>query len=111
MKYIVQPGESLYLLAGRFQTSVESILAANNMLYPESVYPGQLLTIPAAAGTMSAVPDYEGAEYIVQPEESLYDIAVKHNVSMRELIRANNITVPYIVYNGQSLILPGVSET
>lgn len=109
MKYIVQPGDSLYLLSVRFQTSIEEIMSANNLSYPEQIYPGQLLSIPLPAGPgQAALPTREtaGAEYFVQQDESLYDIAVKHHVPLRELIRMNNITAPYIVYNGQSLILP-----
>jgi LysM repeat protein len=115
MKYIVQPGESLYLLAGRFQTSVEELLAANNLSHPVLIFPGQLLSIPQPARLMpaalSAQPAAEGAEYFVQQDESLYDIAVKHNVPLRELIQINNITAPYIVYHGQSLVLPSTTES
>jgi LysM repeat protein len=106
MNYIVQPGESMYQLADRFHTSLEAILSANKLANPELTYPGQLLSIPAPVGLPT-----EGTEYIVQPEDSLYEIAVRYHVPMRELIQANHITVPYLIYAGQSLILPGISAS
>ncbi|HHY83568.1 MAG TPA: LysM peptidoglycan-binding domain-containing protein [Clostridiales bacterium] len=106
MNYIVQPGESIYLLARRFNTSVEAIMSANNLPHPEYTYPGQLLNIPVYSRPYDA-----GKEYIVQPGESLYDIAVRHNVPLRELIQINCITAPYIVYAGQSLVLPEIPSS
>lgn len=101
MNYIVQPGDTIYLLASRFNTSVEAIISANSLPGPDYTYPGQLLNIP-----VKSRPSAAGKEYIAQPGESLYDIAVRHNVPLRELILINCITAPYIVYPGQSLILP-----
>jgi spore germination protein len=101
MNYIMQPGETIYHLSNRFNVSVETIMTFNELSDPSHTYPGQLLFIP----TPYRQP-VEGKEYIVQQGDTLYDIAVKHNVSMRDLIRVNYITLPYIVYAGQSLILP-----
>lgn len=46
--------------------------------------------------------------YIVQPGDSLYEIAMRYDISLRELIQVNGITAPYIIYPGQSIIIPGV---
>lgn len=101
MRYIVQPGDSIFELAQRYQTHMEAILASNYLSSPEHIYPGMLLSIPT-----TVEPLLEGKEYIVQPDESLYDIAVKEQIPLRELIHINHITDPYIVYAGQGLILP-----
>lgn len=106
MHIIVQPGETITTLAKRYHTSIEAILAANNPTEPGYVYPGQLLNIPGLIES-----SVQGKEYLVQPGESLYDIATAHDVSLRELILVNNITAPYLVYTGQGLILPEKSES
>ncbi len=43
--YIVQPGDTLYLIAQKFNTIVESIMELNNLTDP-TVVPGQRLKIP-----------------------------------------------------------------
>src|SRR5665647_1480090 len=103
MTYIVQPGDSLYLIAMRFNTTVEAIAAANSITNPSLIYPGQILTVP-----VPNEPPMEGFEYIVQPGDSLYEIAMRYDISLRELIQVNGITAPYIIYPGQSIIIPGV---
>ncbi|MDK2784743.1 MAG: spore germination protein [Bacillota bacterium] len=45
IRYIVQPGDSLYLIAERYGTTVSAIWQANG-LTSEWIYPGQALTIP-----------------------------------------------------------------
>jgi spore germination protein YaaH len=47
-KYIVQPGDNLYLIAMKFQTSVESIVSLNHLVSP-FIYIGQTLLIPEPA--------------------------------------------------------------
>ncbi|MGE6230167.1 LysM peptidoglycan-binding domain-containing protein [Paenibacillus sp. GbtcB18] len=44
--YVVQPGDTLYLIANRHNTTVEALLRANNLSAPY-VYVGQTLYIPA----------------------------------------------------------------
>ncbi|HHW42669.1 MAG TPA: LysM peptidoglycan-binding domain-containing protein [Desulfotomaculum sp.] len=46
--YTVQPGDSLYLIARRYATSIEEIKSANS-LGSDVIYPGQKLVIPSAA--------------------------------------------------------------
>lgn len=103
MTYIVQPGDSLYSIARRFNTTIEAIVERNNISNPAFIYPGQILIIPVNNDEPS-----NGFVYIVQPGDSLYLIAQRYNVSLKELIQANRISPPYIIYPGQSLIIPGV---
>lgn len=43
--YTVKVGDSLYEIAARFNTTVDSIVRANNITDPSSIYPGQRLVI------------------------------------------------------------------
>jgi hypothetical protein len=43
----VQPGDRLLMLAQRFATSVEAIMALNPGINPDSLVVGDLLRIPA----------------------------------------------------------------
>jgi LysM repeat protein len=44
--YVVQSGDTLYGIAGRFGSSVSAIASANNINDPSYIYTGQHLTIP-----------------------------------------------------------------
>lgn len=43
--YTVKPGDTLYSIAKRFGTSVEKIVAENNISNPNLIYPGDILSI------------------------------------------------------------------
>ncbi len=44
--YTVQPGDTLYSIAGRYGTTVNAIVTANNIADPNLILPGQVLVIP-----------------------------------------------------------------
>lgn len=46
--YVVQPGDNLYSIALKFNTSVESIVFLNHLVNP-IIYIGQMLSIPGSA--------------------------------------------------------------
>jgi peptidoglycan/xylan/chitin deacetylase (PgdA/CDA1 family) len=51
--YEVQAGDTVYSIARRFGTTVEAIVAANNLADPSQIYAGQILTIPPGSGSTS----------------------------------------------------------
>lgn len=54
--YVVQPGDTLYRLALRFGTTVEALVALNDIANPDLIYVHQVLLVPAGA----AVPPEPG---------------------------------------------------
>ncbi|MCK6628720.1 MAG: LysM peptidoglycan-binding domain-containing protein [Anaerolineae bacterium] len=116
--YIVQAGDTLFSISQRYGTSVEAIVAANG-LTSDIVQIGQTLNIPA--GDPYAVPDDSGyapepmpyapggpaGTYIVTPSDTLFSIAMRYGTSVEAIASANNIAYPYIIYEGQPLIIPG----
>jgi len=52
--------------------------------------------------------DTENPVYIVQPGENLTQIATKFNITVQELITANNITNANLISEGTQLIIPGI---
>lgn len=46
--YTVQTGDTLFLIAQRFGTTVEALIQVNNITNPDVIFVGQILTIPGA---------------------------------------------------------------
>ena len=123
--YTVQPGDTLYGIARQFGTTVNAIVAANNIANPNLIHVGQVLEIPDGGNppppnptptpppgpgpTPPPPPPDGGGIYTVQPGDSLYGIAARFGVSVQAIIQANNITNPNLIHVGQVLVIPGGS--
>lgn len=96
--HTVQPGENLFRIALRYGTTVDAIIAANNLSDAEAVQAGQVLRIPAGspAGT---------GDYVVQPGDTLYSIARRFDTTVETLAALNGIASPYAIEVGQVLIV------
>ena len=46
--YVVKKGDTVYKIAKRFGTTMQAIIAENNLRNPDLIYPGQVLCIPKA---------------------------------------------------------------
>jgi len=89
----VKNGDSLWVLARKYNTTVEAIKKANN-LRTESLKPGQKLTIPGKSSTSKtsrSVSSSGSSIYIVKAGDTLWDLAKKFNMSVDELKRLNNL--------------------
>ena len=45
--------------------------------------------------------------YTVQPGDSLADIAALYSTTVEELLRLNDLPEPNLLYNGQTIVVPG----
>lgn len=106
--YVVQKGDNLSRIATRFNVTVDAIVRANHLKDPNAIQVGQTLIIPD--GQPSAAPAAGGAatSYTVRSGDSVARIARKFNISMEELIRANNLTST-VLQIGQVLVIPGAA--
>lgn len=105
--HVVQPGESLSVIASRYGVSVAALVQANGLRDANFIWYGQRLIIP---GGSAAVPTASSSVYVVQPGDTLSGIAVRHGVSPAALAQANGITNADLVYVGQRLTIPGAGS-
>jgi len=100
--YTVRPGDSMYLIARRFNISLPGLIAANpQIMNPALIYPGQNLCIPVTQ------PCPGGFVYIVQPGDSLYTIAIRFRTTIEAILRINpQITNPNLIFAGQVICIP-----
>jgi len=114
--YIVQPGDSLNLIASRFGVSVKDILRHNWVRDDLTIYPGQFLFIPRNGHDdydehhpftmMNPVIRHE-AFYEVQPGDTLSRIAALFDTTVEMIVQANNLRGPEeTIYPGQVLRIP-----
>ncbi len=91
--YIVQPGDSLYRIAEKFNTTVQAIKELNN-LTSNNLFIGQELFIPKS--TQTPKPDNNSDtnffNYTVEFGDTLYSIARKYNTTVNVLKEINNLT-------------------
>lgn len=102
--YTVQAGDTLYSIAVRYGTTVEAIQSANGIVNSSLIRIGQKLIIPGG-GTTSG-PITGGTTYIVQADDTLYSIAARFGKNVWDIVVANNLADPALIYVGQELIIP-----
>lgn len=104
--YTVRPGDSLLIIAKRYQVSLDALKEANN-LSVNYVTAGQRLTIPVSSNESSGT---NSITYIVKTGDPLYLIAKRYGISLKALLTANNLTNASSIFPGQKLLIPQTSS-
>ena len=103
-EYTVQAGDTLYSIAVRYGTTVEAIQSANGIVNSSLIRIGQKLIIPGGGTTSGPVTG--ATTYIVQADDTLYSIAARFGKNVWDIVVANNLADPALIYVGQELIIP-----
>ena len=107
VRYLVQPWEtweSMNTLASRFGTTSAALVESNPILNAIPLAPGMMLTIPGRPETELQKGTY--IDYIVQPGDSIYNIANRFRLNYRNIISNNTqIPDPDVIWPGQVLRL------
>ena len=99
--YIVQPDDTLYSIAARFNVSINELMAVNNITDPNVLSVGQQLVIPGLQG-ISGVLDTE----VISFGDSLHSLLRRSQIPLDLLRRLNHVVSPTEFYVGASLIVP-----
>ncbi|MGH2537579.1 MAG: LysM peptidoglycan-binding domain-containing protein [Candidatus Promineifilaceae bacterium] len=102
VNYTVQPGDNLYRIGLAFSVSWIQIAEANGIINPNQIYPGQVLKIPSSMP--GPAPQFT---HVVQPGESLFRLSLRYGIAWMRIAQANEIASPYVIYPGQTLVIPG----
>src|SRR3990170_7164755 len=99
--YIVQAGDSLSIIAGKFNVSMEELMQSNGISDPNQIQAGQELIIPGLEG-VSGILDTEVIQFgdsyrsllrRTQLPEDLFD-QLNHLVSPTEFYVGTSMTIP-----------------
>lgn len=107
--YKVHRGDSLWKIARRYGSSIESITKANN-LTKTMIKPGMRLTIPPKSASRrsakkSAQPVLTKQTHKVKRGDSLWKIAKKYSVQIAQLTKWNRINKKALLKPGQKLLI------
>jgi lysozyme len=101
--YTVKSGDSLSVLARRFNTTVQAIARANGISNTSHIYVGQKLIIPTG---YAYPPSVYGFYYTVKAGDTLSEIAKWYGVSLHTLAAVNGISNVSHIYVGQRIYIP-----
>jgi membrane-bound lytic murein transglycosylase D len=112
VKHRIRRGETVSQIARNYGVSITSIVQANKLGRSRRIYAGRTLMIPVPPGRTSGggqvsrnkVQRSSNGKYLVRYGDTLWDIAVAHGMSVRQLKRINNLSSNRI-YAGRELIV------
>ena len=96
----IKTGDSLWLLARRYNTNTREIIRLNN-LKTTRLHIGQRLVI--RRGTDAVQTGADTGTYCVKRGDSPYEIARSHNMRLERFLRINDLTPRSKIYPGQVL--------
>lgn len=103
--YIVQPGDTVNLIAVRFGVSPVDLIDTNGLTNPDALNVGTPLKIPGLigfSGTLTTGTAGIGA--------TLASLSREYQIPMELLVNLNRITSPGEIYIGSTMILPSLEE-
>ena len=103
-EYVVRSGDTLWLLAQRFHTTVDAIKSLNG-LTGNTLYIGQILKIPTAGASGGSY-----FEYVVRSGDTLWLLAQRYHTTVDAIMNLNGLTGSSLSI-GQILKIPSGGAT
>jgi murein DD-endopeptidase MepM/ murein hydrolase activator NlpD len=99
--YIVQEGDTLWVIAQRFNVTVDELARYNDIIDPAVLAVGAQLVVPG-------MPDVRGVlvTAVVPYGESLRSLSRRYQLPVEDLSRLNRLTSPSELFTGATIILP-----
>ena len=99
--YTIQAGDTFFLLAQRFNTTVAAIQQANPAADPNNLRIGQVICIPQAGP-----PACSGFLYTIQPGDTFFSLAQRFGTTVNAIQQANPGVNPNNLQIGQVICIP-----
>jgi LysM repeat protein len=118
--YRIKFGDTLFLVAGRFNTKVAVLLRLNNLKLEDPLFAGRKILVPVnktgnEEKTRVVALEQKGKSnvrqktsriYTVKKGDSLYRLAKNNSTTIQELLKINNIKSTDPLLYGQKIKLP-----
>lgn len=111
---VVKSGETLSEIAERFNISVNTLMKLNGLSNADQIEAGRRLKVPgsgapsAAATASKAKPASRGGggnTVVVQPGDTLSELAERHNISVQTLMKLNGLSNADTLEAGRTLLI------
>ncbi len=128
-EHVIQAGESLQIIADLYGVTVAEIIQWNSLANPDFIYAGQTLRIqipffpptatpppppqvitPSVTRSASLMGDIQPitVSHTIMSGDTLSRIATLYGVKMEDIVAANGITNPTLIFAGQVITVPNV---
>jgi membrane-bound lytic murein transglycosylase D len=111
LEHRIRRGDSLSLIAVRYNTTVSELLAINNLKSRHRIRAGQVLHLPYKGAAQQAAISVDTETYAVRSGDTLSQIAQRSGVSESELLALNGLSNGNRIYIGQELRLSAARVT
>ena len=110
LSVLVEVGDSLSKIAKRYDTTTEILAAINGICDVNQIYVGQKILLAGAEFETDDEVDPEpiSVTVLVEVGDSLSKIAKQYDTTVDDLMVANDITDPNLVFVGQELVVSGI---
>lgn len=105
-EHTVHSGETVWGIAKRYGSTVESIVEANNLNARAVIHPGQRLTIPDAGGSSQLT---AAATHRVVKGDTVWDLARRYGTTVDAIVAANGLGPAAMIRIGTVLTIPGAT--
>lgn len=104
--YTVKPGDNLWTIARRHDTSITALTRSNNISSKRTLKPGQKLLVTAST-VPQLVPTATAGKmvYKIQRGDTLHGIAMRFKLSTKEILEWNKVKDARFIHPGQTLTL------
>ncbi|WP_233486810.1 LysM peptidoglycan-binding domain-containing protein [Zhihengliuella sp. ISTPL4] len=112
--HVVQPGDTVAGIAGRYGLKTTDVLTWNGLSWRSVIYPGQTLSLRAAASAPTPAPATTPAAtktHTVAAGDTVFGIAGKYGTSVSAILAANGLSAGAIIYPGQKLTVSGTTAS
>lgn len=96
-------GDNLTKIAQKYGTTVDELVAINNIQNANLIYDGNTLKVPYT--TSGGNDGLEEITYIVKRGDTLSQIALNYNTTVSTIAKENNIKNVNLIYPGQKLLI------
>lgn len=106
--YTVRRGDTVSAIASRFGLRTTDVLSLNGLSWKSTIYPGQVLKLSGAASAPKESRAAASGTYTIRNGDTVSSIAQRHGVSVKAVLKANDLGWSSIIYPGQTLNIPGM---
>jgi membrane-bound lytic murein transglycosylase D len=114
--YTVRKNDTLGIIAHQYGTTYPVIQALNNMGSSTRIYPGDTLVVPSTASSSSGASSTSNTVasntssgdivYIVQNNDTVYEISLRYGVDYRKVLEYNQIRNHQLIKPGDRILIP-----